>query len=130
MPSDPIGAPVVESPERRAFYERISRQNLTPLWLSLANLVTPEPVSGCPPAAWTFTEIRAAMLEAGSLFTAKEAERRVLSWRTPASAGNRRSRPTSTRACSWCSPAKSPPPIAMPRARSDSCWKEAAHTRP
>jgi gentisate 1,2-dioxygenase len=71
--SKPIAAPAVESPARRAFYERISRQNLTPVWLSLANLVTAEPVSGCQPAAWTFTEIRAAMLEAGSLITAKEA---------------------------------------------------------
>ncbi len=35
MSSDRIAPPVVETPERRAFYERISRQNLTPLWLSL-----------------------------------------------------------------------------------------------
>ena len=45
MSSDPIAPPVADTPERRAFYDRISRQNLTPLWLSLANLVTPEPVS-------------------------------------------------------------------------------------
>jgi gentisate 1,2-dioxygenase len=45
--SDPIAPPVVETPGRRAFYERISRQNLTPLWLSLPNLVTAEPTSGC-----------------------------------------------------------------------------------
>ncbi len=36
MSSEPIAAPVAETPERRAFYDRISRQNLTPLWLSLA----------------------------------------------------------------------------------------------
>ena len=83
MSSEPIAPPVVETPERRAFYERISRQNLTPLWLSLANLVTPEPVSGCTPAAWSFSDIRAAMLEAGRLITAKEAERRVLVLENP-----------------------------------------------
>lgn len=74
---------MTETPERRAFYDRISRQNLTPLWLSLAHLVTPEPVSPCRPAAWRFADIRAAMIEAGSLITAKEAERRVLILENP-----------------------------------------------
>ena len=72
-----------ETPERLAFYERISQQHLTPLWRSLAGLVTPEPVSGCQPAAWAFADIRAAMIEAGGLITAKEAERRVLILENP-----------------------------------------------
>jgi gentisate 1,2-dioxygenase len=37
--------PPAETPERLAFYERIGRKHITPLWVSLANLVTPEPVS-------------------------------------------------------------------------------------
>lgn len=82
MSTNPI-APAADTPERRAFYERISGQNLTALWLSLANLVTPEPTSGCRPAAWRFDEIRAAMMEAGRLITAKEAERRVLILENP-----------------------------------------------
>ena len=69
MASDPI-TPVADTPERRAFYDRISGQNLTPLWLSLASLVTPEPASACRPASWAFADIRAAMLEAGGLITA------------------------------------------------------------
>jgi len=68
---------------REAFYARIGQQNLAPLWKSLANLVTPEPVSPCQPAAWRFTDIRAAMVEAGGLITAKEAERRVLVLENP-----------------------------------------------
>src|ERR1700758_5381409 len=68
---------------RESFYARISQQNLTPLWKSLANLVTPEPVSACQPAAWRFDDIRAAMVEAGALITAKEAERRVLVLENP-----------------------------------------------
>lgn len=72
-----------DTPERRAFYERISRQHLTPLWTSLAGLVTPEPASACQPAAWAFDDIRAAMIEAGGLITAKEAERRVLVLENP-----------------------------------------------
>ena len=55
----------------------ISQKHLTPLWTSLAKLVTPEPASGCEPAAWSFSEVRAAMIEAGGLITAKEAERRA-----------------------------------------------------
>jgi gentisate 1,2-dioxygenase len=83
MSSEPIARPVVETPERQAFYERIGRQNLAPLWLSLSSLVTREPGSGCQPAAWSFAGIRAAMIEAGGLITAKEAERRVLVLENP-----------------------------------------------
>src|SRR5215831_17736837 len=72
-----------ETPERLAFYERISRKDLAPLWTSLANLVTHEPVSACQPAAWRFAEIRAAMMDAGKLITAREAERRVLVLENP-----------------------------------------------
>jgi gentisate 1,2-dioxygenase len=83
MSTQPTAPPAAETPERLAFYERISRQHLTPLWRSLAGLVTPEPVSGCQPAAWSFADIRAAMIEAGGLITAKEAERRVLILENP-----------------------------------------------
>ena len=81
--SDPIAALVADTPERRAFYDKIHAQHLAPLWLSLANLVTPEPASRCQPASWRFADIRAAMVEAGGLITAKEAERRVLVLENP-----------------------------------------------
>src|ERR1700730_10762602 len=83
MQTEAIIAPVAHTPERRAFYEKIDKQNLAPLWTSLANLVTPEPVSPCQAASWRFADIRAAMLEAGGLITAKEAERRVLILENP-----------------------------------------------
>ncbi|TMK06274.1 MAG: cupin domain-containing protein, partial [Alphaproteobacteria bacterium] len=83
MQAIPIAQSTADTPERRAFYERIGRQNLTPLWLSLADLVTPEPRSPCQPASWRFSDIRSAMLEAGTLITAKEAERRVLVLENP-----------------------------------------------
>ncbi|WP_052402093.1 gentisate 1,2-dioxygenase [Muricoccus aerilatus] len=76
--------------KRQEFYGRIGQQNLTPLWLSLAELVTPEPRSACRPASWRFDEIRAAMMEAGSLITAKEAERRVLVLENPGLRGQSR----------------------------------------
>ncbi len=78
--AEPVTA---QEAERHAFYDRISTQNLTPLWLSLANLVTPEPISPCQPASWRFSDIRAAMMEAGGLISAKEAERRVLVLENP-----------------------------------------------
>ena len=82
--------PTAQSATREAFYARISQQNLTPLWLSLANLVTPEPISPCQPTSWRFADIRAAMLEAGTLITAKEAERRVLVLENPGLRGQSR----------------------------------------
>ena len=73
----------LDTPERQAFYARIDKSNLTPLWTSLSALVTPEPVSPCVPYLWHFADIRAAMIEAGGLITAKEAERRVLVLENP-----------------------------------------------
>ena len=83
MSTPPAVVPAAETPERLAFYERISQKHMTPLWTSLAKLVTPEPVSGCQPASWSFAEVRAAMIEAGGLITAREAERRVLILENP-----------------------------------------------
>ncbi|MCJ9703116.1 gentisate 1,2-dioxygenase [Bradyrhizobium sp. SHOUNA76] len=83
MQLDAIMAPTADTPERRAFYDKIDKKNLTALWLSLAELVTPEPKSACAPASWRFNDIREYMLEAGNLITAKEAERRVLVLENP-----------------------------------------------
>ena len=71
------------TPERTAFYSKIDKQNMAPLWTVLGDLVTPEPASKCEAAIWHFDDIRSAMLEAGSLITAKEAERRVLILENP-----------------------------------------------
>jgi len=79
-----------ETPERRAFYGRIDKQNMTALWTVLGDLVTPEPKTQCQPALWKFADIRAAMLEAGALITAKEAERRVLVLENPGLRGQSR----------------------------------------
>lgn len=72
-----------ETPERKAFYEKIDTQNLTPLWSVLADLVTPEPRSKCQANLWRFADIKTALTEAGGLITAKEAERRVLILENP-----------------------------------------------
>lgn len=79
-----------DTPERTAFYARIDGQHMTPLWSVLGDLVTPEPRSGCVPFGWRFDDVRAAMLEAGGLITAKEAERRVLILENPGLRGQSR----------------------------------------
>ena len=73
----------LDTPERRAFYAKIDKSNMTALWTVLGALITPEPKSACVPFAWRFKDIRTAMVEAGSLITAKEAERRVLVLENP-----------------------------------------------
>ena len=73
----------LDTPERRAFYARIDKDNMTALWTVMGALITPEPKSACVPFLWKFADIRAAMIEAGGLITAKEAERRVLVLENP-----------------------------------------------
>jgi gentisate 1,2-dioxygenase len=79
-----------DTPERRAFYEKVGKQSMTPLWTVMSGLITPEPKSRCRPHGWKFADIRAAMLEAGALITAKEAERRVLILENPGLRGESR----------------------------------------
>ena len=76
-----------QSPEREAFYKKIDKSNLTALWTVLSSLVTTEPKSPCVPYLWLFRDIREAMVEAGGLITAKEAERRVLILENPGMRG-------------------------------------------
>jgi gentisate 1,2-dioxygenase len=72
-----------ETPERLAFYEKIGREAYTPLWAVFADIITPQPKSGCRPHLWQFAQAREWLLEAGGLITAKEAERRVLILENP-----------------------------------------------
>jgi gentisate 1,2-dioxygenase len=72
---------------RREYYDRISQQNLTPLWEVLGRLVTPTPASPAAPAMWRYAEVREPLMEAGHLISAEEAERRVLVLENPALRG-------------------------------------------
>jgi gentisate 1,2-dioxygenase len=73
---------------RAAFYRRISRHNLTPLWEVLGALVPTSPKTPVVPALWRYAEVREQVMEAGRLITAEEAERRVLVLENPALRGN------------------------------------------
>jgi gentisate 1,2-dioxygenase len=74
-------------PERAAFYARIDKDSLTPLWEVLGELVIPQPRSPCVPALWRFSHVREYLIEAGRLITAQEAERRVLVLENPGMRG-------------------------------------------
>lgn len=69
--------------ERAAFYARIDKDNMTPLWEVLSALVPPQPKTPCVPAYWAYDKVRAFLMEAGELITAREAERRVLVLENP-----------------------------------------------
>src|SRR6266516_3389671 len=71
------------SKERREFYGRLEKKNTAPLWESLEKLFPAEPRPACVAALWKYDEIRALLLEAGKLITAKEAQRRVLVLENP-----------------------------------------------
>jgi gentisate 1,2-dioxygenase len=81
---------VHETPERAAFYNKIDSENLSPLWNVLGDIITGQPKSNCQPAHWKYDAMRARLMEAGGLITAKEAERRVLIFENPGLRGQSR----------------------------------------
>ncbi len=76
--------------ERKAFYDKIDKANVTPLWEVLHNLVTPTPNTPCKPYLWKWDTVWPWIKEAGELITAKEAERRVLVLENPGLRGRSR----------------------------------------
>jgi gentisate 1,2-dioxygenase len=75
---------------REEFYHRAGAQNLSPLWVHLSRMVTPEPVTPVVPAMWHYDEIRPYLMEACKIITTEEAERRVLMLENPGLPGQQR----------------------------------------
>lgn len=72
---------------REAFYQRIDKKNLTPLWEVLGALVPKQPTTPCLPALWRYADVRPHLMESGELISAREAERRVLVLENPGMRG-------------------------------------------
>ena len=72
---------------RTRYYARIAKKQMAPLWESLHNLVPRQPASRCVPALWKYDDVRADVLESGSLISAEEAVRRVLILENPGLTG-------------------------------------------
>jgi gentisate 1,2-dioxygenase len=76
------------SKELEDLYVRMHAKNLAPLWEVLSRLVPSEPHPACVPAWWSFDrDIRPLLLEAGTLISAKQAERRVAVLQNPGIGG-------------------------------------------
>ena len=75
---------------RQAYYEKISKFHMAPLWEVLKELVTKEPKTNLQPAIWKFADVKKLMMEAGDVISAEEAERRVLVLENPGMAGKSR----------------------------------------
>src|SRR5262245_52966153 len=76
--------------ERKAFYDKIDKANVTPLWEVLHGLITPTPNTPCKPYLWRWDLVWPWIQEAGKLITAREAERRVLVLENPGLRGGSR----------------------------------------
>ncbi|MEL6793080.1 MAG: gentisate 1,2-dioxygenase [Pseudomonadota bacterium] len=74
--------------ERQAFYDSIEPEAMRALWSVMSSIITPEPKSDCVPHLWRYDDVRARMIEAADLITAKEAERRVLILENPGLKGS------------------------------------------
>ena len=68
---------------RQQFYSAIEPESLRALWSVMGSIITPQPQSPCVPFLWRYDSVRARLLEAAELITAKEAERRVLILENP-----------------------------------------------
>ncbi len=72
---------------REAFYERISKRDMAPLWQRMSSVVAKEPATRCVPHVWHYDDVKSLVMESGGLITAEEALRRVLILENPAMRG-------------------------------------------
>lgn len=78
-----MSLPNAQRAQLEALYEDMAPAHLTPLWESLARLVTEHPVSPAKAHRWTYAQARAYLMRAGDLISAEQAERRVLILENP-----------------------------------------------
>ena len=71
------------TPERQAFNAAIEPESMRALWTVMSGLITPQPKSDCVPFKWSYASVRARLIEAAGIISAKEAERRVLILENP-----------------------------------------------
>ena len=54
---------------RQAYYERIAKHHMTPLWKVMSSLITDEPATRCAPAIWHYGDVKSLVMESGGLIT-------------------------------------------------------------
>jgi gentisate 1,2-dioxygenase len=75
---------------RDAYYDKISKLDMAPLWVVLKDIIPDEPKTVCAPAIWHFKDVKPLVAEAGSVISAQEATRRVLVLENPKLRGQSR----------------------------------------
>ncbi len=75
---------------RQAYYDKISKLDMAPLWVVLKDIIPDEPKTVCAPAVWHFKDVKPLVAEAGSVISAEEATRRVLVLENPKLRGQSR----------------------------------------
>ncbi len=75
---------------REAYYARIAKHDMTPLWTVMSSIISDEPVTRCAPVIWHYDDVKSLVMESGSLITTEEAKRRVLILENPALRGESR----------------------------------------
>ncbi len=78
-----IDEAVAATAERSGFYARAAALDLTPLWTVISTLVGSAPSPKAVPHRWKYQDVRPFLMEACSLVSAAEAERRVLTLQNP-----------------------------------------------
>ncbi|MGH6640285.1 MAG: gentisate 1,2-dioxygenase, partial [Polaromonas sp.] len=78
-----LASPVGRKAERQDYYDRIGADSMTPLWEVLGALVPHAPKSPALAHLWKYADVRDRVMEAGTLISAAEAERRVLILENP-----------------------------------------------
>ena len=56
---------------RDAYYDRISKLDMAPLWVVLKDIIPDEPKTVCAPAVWHFKDVKPLVAEAGSVIDRK-----------------------------------------------------------
>src|SRR6202051_2288717 len=56
---------------REAYYQRIAKRDMAPLWKVMGSVVTKEPVTRCQPHVWHYDDVKSLVMESGGLITAE-----------------------------------------------------------
>jgi hypothetical protein len=119
--------PKTSTEKRQTFYRKLEADNLSCSGMCSAASSRRSQRAHAGPSRGISNSIRTYMVEAGTLVTANEAERRVSFWKIRGCAGRRRSRPRSMPASSSLCRARSLPRTADDGRRCASCWRAAPY---
>ncbi|MFT7459941.1 MAG: gentisate 1,2-dioxygenase [Planctomycetota bacterium] len=72
-----------EQDDNQDYFDRIADYGLTPLWQQFKSLMSPEPKVKSVPHCWHYAKIRKFLVEASTMITSEDAERRVLLLENP-----------------------------------------------